>query len=113
MTDKKYRHNFYRLIGVDDIPDALSSVVWMCKASPPPSRKDDSVTKHSELKWAAKIDWSKLPQRHFRDDEEFYELEFQAEMKCSSGVTDLAILHKGRRQATRNVQVEYFDKADV
>lgn len=85
----------------------------MCRTSPPPLRKDESVVKHSEMKWSAKIDWSRLPQHYNEAEEVFYRLEYQAELKCSAGVADLALLHKGKRQATRNVQVEYFDKADV
>lgn len=112
-TGKKFRHNFYRLIDVDEIPESLSTTLWMCRTSPPPSRKDHSVVKYSEVNWTANIKWGTLPKRFNTQNDEFYELEFQAVMQCSSGVTDLAIMHKGKRQATKNVQVEFFDKADL
>ncbi|KAJ4418730.1 hypothetical protein N0V82_005403 [Gnomoniopsis sp. IMI 355080] len=112
-TDKKFRHDFYRLVDVDEIPDSLSTTLWMCRTSPPPSRKEKSVVKYSEMKWTANIHWSKLPKRYNTVNDEFYEVEFQAVMQCSSGVTDLAVLHKGRKQATKNVQVEFFDRADL
>ncbi|KAJ4396182.1 hypothetical protein N0V93_000401 [Gnomoniopsis smithogilvyi] len=112
-TDKKFRYDFYRLIDLDNIPDSQSTTIWMCKTSPPPSRMDESVVKYSEMKWTSNIYWNRLPQFHNREGKPFYELNFQAVMQRSSGFTDLAIMRNGKRQATKNVQVEFFDKADL
>lgn len=85
----------------------------MCRESPPPSRKDGSVVKYSDMRWTTKIQWDKLPQRENQDGKRFYELEFQAVMQRSSGFTDISILRNGKKQAAKNVEVEFFDKADV
>lgn len=112
-TDQKFRYNFYRLIDVNHIPESLSTTILMCKESPPPSRKDNSVVTYSEMNWTTKIQWDKLPQRQNQNGKMFYELEFQTVMQRSSGFTDISVLRNGRKQAAKNVEVEFFDKADV
>lgn len=85
----------------------------MSRELPPPSRKDDSVVKYSDMKWATKIQWDKLPQRENQNGKRFYELEFQAVMQRSSGFTEMYIMRNGKKQAAKNVEVEFFDKANV
>lgn len=113
MTDQKFRQKFYRLIDVDRIPESLSTTIFMCRKSPPPSRKDDSVVAYSEMTWTTRIQWDKLPQIQNRDGKMFYELEFHTVMQRSSGFTDIAVMRNGKKQAAKNVEVEFFDKADV
>lgn len=111
MANWKVRHNFSRLL--DEKPGVLSTTIWMCKTSPPPSRMDESVVKYAEVKWTAKIDVNKLPTWVNNREEEYAQLEYVAEMKCSAGTTEFSVLHKGKRQATKNVQVDFHDKADI
>lgn len=107
MVDRKFRHNFYKLL--DEQPQALYTTIWSSKASPPPSRKDASVTKHCDVKWNLKVDRAKLPVFINNEGQSFSQLDFATEMKCSGGSTEFVVLHNGRRQAAKNVKVEFHD----
>lgn len=113
MANKKIRHDFNKLIEVDQVPDDVSTSLWMCFSSPPPTRRDESVTKHSEMTWTAKVHWDRLPRSVNNQNEEFHELEFQTEMGCPGGATELSVLHKGARVAKSNIKVEYRDRANI
>lgn len=113
MVAQKFRHNFFKIFDVGNQPEALYTPIWMSKASPPPSRKDDSVFKHSEVKWTAKINMDRLTKFVNNQGKSFLQLDFIAEMKCSGGSTEFSILHNGRRQAAKNVSVEFHDHADI
>ncbi|KAF3767181.1 hypothetical protein M406DRAFT_39804 [Cryphonectria parasitica EP155] len=84
-----------------------------CEASPPPSRMDETVIMHSEVKWTAKIDMGRLPVFINNRGEEFYQLDYATEMRCSGGSTEFAIFHNGKRQGAKNVSVDFYDHADI
>lgn len=112
MVAQKFQHSFFKIFDIHDQPEALYTSIWMSKASPPPWRRDDSVFKHSEVKWTAKINTDRLSKFVNNQNESFLQLDFIAEMKCSGGSTEFAIFHNGRRQAAKNVSVEFHDHAD-
>lgn len=113
MTNKKVLHDFRRLVDINDVPDTISTNLWMCFEKTPPTRRDDTVFKHSSMKWTAKVHWDKLPRYVNNEDQEFHELDFQAEVVCSGGATEMSVVHKGRRVAKNNVEVVYHDKANI
>lgn len=111
MVEKKFRHYFFKIL--EGQPENLFTTIWMTKTSPPPSRKDESVFKHCEVKWATKIDTGRLPVFINNQGKSFSQLDFAAEMKCGGGSTEFAIFHNGRRQATKNVTVEFHDHTSI
>lgn len=92
-ANSKLVHNFKRLVDVTEIPGTISTTIWSCDTSPPPSRKDGSVERFSELTWTVAIKWELLPRFINNRDEEFYELRYQAELKRSGGSTDIGLLY--------------------
>lgn len=112
MSQKKpFRKNFFRILA--DQPECLHTTFWMTKAQPPPSRRDDSVTKLCEVKWDTWIDMTKLPLFINNEGISFPRLDFTAEMKFTSGSIEFFIIHKGKRQASKNVTVEFYDNGDI
>lgn len=109
MVNRKFRHEFFKIL--DGKP--LVTILWMSKRSPPPSRRDESVTMHSKVNWNAKVDTDRLAIFVNRQGKTFRQLDFAAEMKCSGGSTEFAIFHNGKRLASKNVSVEYHDRADL
>lgn len=98
---------------MNEEPGTLVTTIWMCKTWPPPDRKDESVTKHSEVTWDPKIDMTELPLVDAEHETSFRRLDFIAEMKSSGGSTEFGIFHDGKRQAVTSVSVEFHDHADI
>lgn len=113
MVNRKFRHNFTKIIDLDEEPSNLHTIIWMSRASPPPSRMDESVLKHSEVGWNAKINLDSLPTFINNQNKSFMQIDYAAEMKCSGGSTEFYIFHNGRRQAVKNVSVEFHDQGRV
>lgn len=113
-TNKSILYDFTRLVDVNQLPDSISTTIWMCSDLPrPPTRKTDQVKKHSSMTWTAQIHWDRLPRFVNNEDKEFHELEFQTEMVCSGGATETSVLHKGNRVAKSNLTVKYHDEAKM
>lgn len=85
----------------------------MSRANDPPTRKDDTVTKLCEVIWDTQVKIDLLPLYVNNDNKTFAQLDFVAEMKCNSSSIEFSILHNGRRQASKNVKVEFCDRADL
>lgn len=110
---RKLEHHFFKFVKEQDDLDSFCTSIWMCNASPPPSRKDDSVTRYSDVKWNAMLDVDMLPFCDECDDESLRRLDYKAEMKCDGGSAEFAIFHNGKRQAAASVSVEFHDHAIV
>lgn len=67
-----------------------ASVKWMCY-----------------LQWDTEIDACSLPTYTNSLGKVFYDLEFDVEMTCIAGSVDFAVYHKGKRQGSKHVAVDY------
>jgi hypothetical protein len=79
----------------------------MTKVSPPPQRWHVSVEKLCEIRWDTDIDITTLPTFTNEIGKVFYELNFEVEMTCVAGSLDFAVYHKGKRQGSKHVVVDY------
>lgn len=104
-------HDFFKVL---DQTEILVSTIYICKKSPPPTRRDGSVTKFSEVKWDANIDLEELPLLNSSRSTHLRRLDYRVEMKRKGGSSaEFSIFHEGKRQATKDVSVEFHDRADV
>jgi hypothetical protein len=74
---------------------------------PPSNRWDDGVRVLCRIKWDTKIDISSLPTFTNSLGQVYYELHYDVEMTCTGGSLDFAVYHKGVRQGSKNVVVDY------
>lgn len=104
-SQQTFSHNFYKLFR--DRPQILCTTIYKCASSQPPDRKDASVIKHFELKWNPQINFASLDRFVNNRGESFSQLDYTAEMVYVGGDVEFRILHNGRKQAAKNVSMEF------
>lgn len=108
MTSQQtFSHNFFKLFR--ERPKELSTTIWKSISAPPSRRKDASVIKHCDVKWNPKIDFDTLERLVNNRGLSFWKLHYITEMSYVGGVMEFRILHDGKKQATKDVSVEFED----
>jgi hypothetical protein len=84
-----------------------TEVLYISTSNTPSKRQDNTVEKLCTIKWDAKIDTTSLPTYTNKLGKVYYKLAYELEMTCAAGSVDFAIYHNGKRQASKNVVVDY------
>lgn len=99
---------------LEEIPESLTTVIYMSKAEVPPSRQDQSVLVFCKITWDINIDWDSLDIYVNNQGKEYRILSYVVEMKCPAGGSCLfQISHDGKKQAAKHVSVEVCENADI
>lgn len=94
---------------LEELPEKIIINIYTSVDDEPSNRKDESVTKVAEITWVVRVDWDSL--ETFENDlgKSFNTLDYNVEMKRSAGATAFSIYHRGRKQASKNVALKFYD----
>ena len=95
-------------------PKKIETTIYRSLAEMPPARMDDSVKEVFKLTWNnIHFDWESL--EIFINDRQktFRKVEYTVEMKCSAGTPVLSIYHAGYKQSMKDVDLEFYETADI
>lgn len=109
MVNHRHRADFFKIY--EKKPKSISTEIWMSPTSPPPSRKDNTVTLGSKVRWDPKIDWDQLDTFINGSKKKFMRLDFATEMRTNGGATEFTVFHESKRQALQDMSVGFHDRA--
>ncbi|KAK4226714.1 hypothetical protein QBC38DRAFT_528177 [Podospora fimiseda] len=103
------KYEYQRHYSLDGVaPRVIKGEIYMSKASTPPKRsKDPSVHKLCTIKWDVKVDIASLPTWTNPIGKVYHRLDFTIQMTTSGGYLDFVIYHRGKRQGSQHVVVEF------
>ena len=91
---------------ISEIPPP-STKIYLSFLSPPPSMRDDTVTKICSIKWAAPVDISSLPTFTNSIGKVYHVMLLEYRLNCSGASVDFAVYYNGKKQGAKNIVIDY------
>lgn len=104
-------HDFYRLF--DSNPDKAISTIRMSRSASPPIHKDSSVIQFCKITWDYSVDISSLPPVAAPSGKIWSRLNYQIAMTCTGGSIEVDVIHAGKKQASKNISLDFQDHGDI
>lgn len=85
----------------------------MSRARPPPKQWDTSVINFCDVKWDTTVDITTLPPFTSPAGKIYSELSYEIEMTCTGGSIEVGVFRDGKRQASKNISVDFQDRGGL